>query len=121
MLPATKFTLVTKCCGGAIYRERKVVKCQSCQKPASFWRKELGYLSLPISKRSGKPDNALQAVFPPYKPVDTLSHSGREQEAFKRLQFVEDYEISKPIDQAEALFIQERIRWNNERISMLLS
>lgn len=121
MLPATKFTLVTKCCGGAIYRERKVVKCQNCQKPASFWRKDINYVSLPLSKRSARHEDDVQAVFPPYKPVDTISHPEREQEAFKRLQFVEDYEISKPIDQAEALFIQERIRWNNERISMLLS
>ena len=121
MLKPHKFTLVTKCCGGAIYRERKVVKCQTCEQPASFWRKDINYVSLPISKKAITDEIGSQAVFPPYKPVDTLSASEREQEAFKRLQFVQDYETSKPIDSSEALFIQERIKWNNERIAMLLS
>ena len=117
MLKPHKFNLVTKCCGGSIYRERKIVKCQTCEQPASFWRKDINYVSLPISRR---PEDKTLANFPPYKPVMPMSHAEREQEAFKRLQLVQDYEASKPIDLAEANFIQERIVWNNDRIALLL-
>lgn len=78
------------------------------------------------SKSAIKPANKIKhedktlADFPPYKPVWGISQSGREEEATKRRQVISDYEALRPTDTTEIKFIKQRIRWNNERIALLL-
>lgn len=112
-----KYSLVTRCCGGSVYRNGKIVKCQFCEQPARFIKRDLSHPA-PIPKV--KHEDKKLADFPPYKPVWNISRSGREEEATKRRQVISDYEILKPSDPTEIKFIKQRIKWNNERIALLL-
>lgn len=117
MLKPHKYVLYSKCCDAAVYRLGKIIHCQSCQQPATFRRQPIDYISLPISK---KHEDKKLVDFPAYKPVWGLSQSARSEEAIKRRQVITDYEAIKPTDTTEIKFIKQRIKWNNDRIALLL-
>lgn len=73
-----------------------------------------------MKKTEKKHEDKTLADFPPYKPVWGLSQGERVDEAIKRRQVVTEYEAIKPTDTTEIKFIKQRIKWNNERISLLL-
>lgn len=110
-----KYSLVTKCCGGSVYRNGKIIKCQLCEQPASFIKRDLSHQKLIVKHEDKK-----LADFPTYRSIIPTSVHEREAEALIRRQSIEEYQLLKPVDTSERLFINERIKWNNERIALLL-
>lgn len=67
-----------------------------------------------------KHEDNKRSEFPAYKPVYGLSQGERVEEAIKRRQVIAEYDLIKPTDTTEIKFIKQRIKWNNDRIALLL-
>lgn len=60
-------------------------------------------------------------VFKDYKPPKNMTWKERNEESIKRISIVSEYTNSlKGLPADERLFTEERIKWNNDRIALLL-
>lgn len=109
-----RFIIETVCCKASTYRNGKLTFCVDCKKRANYRKHPINGLM------KQKHEDKKIADFPAYKPVLGLSLSDRTAEAIKRRQFITEYESIKPTDTTEIKFIKQRIKWNNERIALLL-
>lgn len=98
--------MVTKCCRGAYIMRYGNHLCKLCNNTTSIMR-----------------DDGVRPVqiFPAYKPPYKMSSLERNNEILKRSAKVSEYTNSlKGLPADERKFIEERIKWNNERIALLL-
>lgn len=69
----------------------------------------------------GERPNRPERAFAEYKPPYSMSVKDRNEEILERTQKVSEYTNSlKGMPADERLFIEERIKWNNDRIALLL-
>ena len=113
-MTSPKFIIQTICCRASTYRKGKLTHCVDCKKRANYRKHPINGLM-----KQRHEDNK-QVEFPAYKPVYGLSQGERVEEAIKRRQVIAEYDLIKPTDTTEIKFIKQRIKWNNERIALLL-
>jgi len=61
-------------------------------------------------------------MFMDYKPPENMTWKERNEEVLKRTNKVAEYtnQIGGVTDSTEIKFIKQRIKWNNDRIALLL-
>lgn len=127
-----KFHIVTKCCSTTVYRDKGSFQllCSRCSARAEYQKiPNINHVltsgvrksaKKPVNKRVPTYGHKTLADFPPYRPAKTLSQDQIKEELEKRADILKAYVEDKTVVQDERKFIEERIKWNNDRIALLL-
>lgn len=119
-----KYHLVTKCCSSTVYRDKGSYQllCSKCSGRAEYQKiPNLKYVLSGEKSVKGKGQFKPKVIeYPPYKPVKTLSARDRNEEILARTSKIAEY-VNNPGVGDERKFIEERIKWNSERIATLLA
>ena len=101
--------MVSKCCRSPYHMKLGRMTCSLCSKPCNSMRDD--------GERPNRPERS----FAEYKPPYSMSVKDRNEEILKRTSIVSEYTNSlKGLPADERLFTEERIKWNNDRIALLL-
>lgn len=101
--------MVSKCCRSSFHMKTGRMTCSLCTKPCNSMRDD------------GERPNRAERSFAEYKPPYSMSVVDRNAEILERTKIVSEYTNSlKGMPTDERLFTEERIKWNNDRIALLL-